>query len=280
MRTCICTAFSLLLCLPLFAQTGDETHSKKAIFADSSSWTATNPGQVTLANFEPFRAEYERKYTQGSGPNQGQPRVDRVVICADYAGWNGRKAINLTLWDTGAPEYADTNGRVFSQYFDSGSLQLLYEMGPIPGTALSYYTLRNTGEGWMSARIETDKGRVENKYFEFKMPGFGAPAPWVFGSLDLQEGKKIRLDPAISFGGGILTNYAPARVVEQVSHRAKDGRTYRAWVLESVNNVKNPWMIQTLVIARPPYLITRKSVNADTGEEKVYMELVKFHVFD
>ncbi len=270
---------ALLATAPLFAGNGD-MHAKKTEFKDAMTWPATAPGQVTLKAFQPFRAEYERRYKQGAGPKKGEQRVDRVIIVAENAGWDGRPTTAVTIMDSADPKYEDTNGRIFTQYFDRGTLELLYEMGPIPGKAKDYYILRALPDKLVGSMVVTDQGEAKKQTMPVAAPGFGAPAPWAMASMKLETGKKLRLHPAYSQGGGVMTTYAPARVAGREKIKALNGKTYKAWVLESVSNLRSPWMIRSYVIERPPYLIVRKSHNMDTGEERVYMNLRSFQTFD
>ena len=268
-----------LLSMSLFAYQTKDTHPSKTPFLDSQTWQATQPGQVTLAHFVPFRAEYERRYNQGAGPKKGQLRIDRVVIVADFAGWDGRKAINATIWDSAHEKYDDTNGRLYSQYFAVDNLELLYEMGPIPGKGKDYYTLADAGDQWTGTIVMTGLGTAEKKPVPLNMPAFGAPAPWIQASMALSKNQKVRLDPALSFGGGVMTNYAPVIATERNKFKARNGQTYTVWVLESVTEMNTPWVKQSYVIKEPPYLIKRTSINKESGEENVWMELIHFQAF-
>ena len=82
-------------CLP--AQGEQDVRAEKLIFKDADNWPQTPPGTIKLKNFKPFRAVYQRAYLQGSGPDAGQLRTDRVIVHAEEVGWDGHAAIHITL---------------------------------------------------------------------------------------------------------------------------------------------------------------------------------------
>ncbi|WP_272932416.1 hypothetical protein [Sulfidibacter corallicola] len=43
--------------------------------------------------------------------------------------------------------------------------------------------------------------------------------------------------------------------------------------------MNTPWVKQSYVIKEPPYLIKRTSINKESGEENVWMELIHFQTF-
>ena len=121
------------------AQAQNKPHPEKKVYANVESWPATAPGDVELKHFQPFRAVYDRKYTQGLGAGAGQKRQDRVIVHAEEVGWEGRRAAAITMLDTGEAKYADTNMRALTMVTDLENLQVLFEMGPLPGKAKDYY---------------------------------------------------------------------------------------------------------------------------------------------
>ncbi len=66
----------LLLSSVAVCQRSGDVRPEKVAFKDVKNWSATNPGDVHLKNFRPFRAVYERNYLQHGGPNAGDLRVD------------------------------------------------------------------------------------------------------------------------------------------------------------------------------------------------------------
>ena len=272
---------ALLIFPTIFAAgpTEDGVHPGKKAFQDSNNWPAVAPGQVSLKNFTPFRAVYRRTYRQGSGPNAGQTRIDRVIISADNVAWDGNKAIYFNMVDSGEAHYDDTNGRTFSLFFDAQNLAVLLELGPVPGAAKDYYTLRVLEDKLVGTFVTTDKGEAKNQVAATSAPGFGAPAPWILASMDLAKGKKIRFAPAYSVGLGVLNTKAPFHVIDQKKVTSAGGQHFDAWIVESVGNLTSPWVQRTAITDKPPYIIRRESINSDTGEKKVYMDLLDFQTF-
>jgi len=258
---------------------GDKIHPAKTVFADSQQWPGIVPGQTSLRNFAPFRAVYRRHYTQGSGPKQGEARTDRVIITAESVGWDGRRAIHFGMLDSGEAHYDDSNGRTFSLYFDAETLAMLLELGPVPGMAKDYYLLRVLEDKLAATFVTTDKGESKNQIAPAAEPGFGAPAPWILASMDLTKGQKVRFAPAYSVGLGALNAKSPFHCAGKQKIESAGGQRFDAWVAESVSNLNSPWVQRTFIIDRPPYLIRRESVNKDTGQVKVYMDLLEFQAF-
>ena len=151
----------MLVIIPL-ACLADDVHPKKKIFKDVESWPATAPGQVKLKNFGPFRAVYDRTYSQGSGPNAGDPRNDRVIISAEETGWDGKRAAAITIIDSGIVEHSDTNARVATIFAALDDLRLLFEIGPISGKAKDYYIARIDPEMLYLNNITTDTNYTNN----------------------------------------------------------------------------------------------------------------------
>lgn len=271
----------VLFFLPTLLAAGPQggVHPAKAEFKDFQEWRAVNPGQVSLKDFSPFRAVYKRNYTQGSGPKKGEPRTDRVIITAEAVGWDGHQAIHFSMVDSGEVHYDDTNGRTFSLYFDAKTLAMLLEMGPVPGSAKDYYTLRVLEDKLVGTFVTTDKGEAQNQIAPTSAPGFGAPAPWILASMDLTKGKRIRFEPAYSVGLGVLNTKSPFRVSGQQKIKSEGGQSFQVWVVESVSNLKSPWVQRTMITDKPPYLIRRESVNKDSGQTRVYMDLLNFQSF-
>jgi hypothetical protein len=242
------------VCLPalLIASPGDQPHPAKAAFKDFQQWPAVTPGQVSLKNFTPFRAVYQRTYNQGSGPKKGERRTDRVIITAESVGWDGRKAIHFSMIDSGEAHYDDTNGRTFTLYFDAESLAVLMEMGPVPGTGKDYYTMRVLEDKIVGTFVTTGKGESKNQIAPVAAPGFGAPAPWILASMDLEKGKNIRFQPAYSVGLGVLNTKAPFRVTGKQKVKTKSGQQVDAWIVESISNLTSPWLQRTTITHQPP----------------------------
>ena len=261
------------------AQTGSGVHPGKVAFADAQQWPAVTPGQVTLKNFVPFRAVYRRTYKQGAGPKAGEPRIDRVITTAENVAWDGREAILFNMIDSAEAHYEDTNSRTLALYVDARSLAVIFEMGPVPGAGKDYYLLRVLEDKVMGTFVTTDKGESKNQSAPTRAPGFGAPAPWLLASMDLAEGRRIRFAPAYSVGLGALGTKAPFRVIARQKITCEGGRQFDAWIVESIGNLTSPWVQRTAVTDHPPYLIRRTSVNLDSGEENISMDLLDVQTF-
>ena len=261
---------------PALACQQQEVHPQKTHYQDAQSWPATKPGDVSLKNFRPFRAVYQRNYTQGAGPGAGEPRTDRVIITAEEVGWDGQAAIAITLLDTGDPQYEDTNGRTLSMYVKQEDLSVLFEIGPIPGQGKDYYIGRKLADKMVLNMVTTETGEHQFQPTETRLPGFG-PGSWVIANMDLKEGMKIRLDPVYS-PPNALTGFANiGYVVGQASYTDLSGTTYEAWMVEHTTNLASASVARRPMIDHPPYLLGTEIVNLDTGEKGDYsIHLIEF----
>ena len=273
------TLFLLVPVILVASPQGGEVHKAKTAFKNFQQWNPVAPGQVTLKNFTPFRAVYQRTYRQGAGPKAGEPRTDRVIITAEDVGWDGRPAILFNMIDSAEAHYDDTNGRTFSMYFDKQNMAVLLELGPVPGKGKDYYAMRVLKDKVVATMVTTDQGVSEKREIPVSVPGFGAPAPWLLASLDLEKDQKIRFAPAFSIGLGAFSAKAPFRVVGKERVKSVNGTTSEAWILESIANLTSPWVTQNAIIDKPPYLIRRVSINHDSGEKKTSLELIDFQAF-
>ena len=219
------TAFSLAI-LPSYTEAQD-IHPKKAIFKDVESWPATAPGDVILKNFSPFRAVYDRTYSQGAGPNAGDPRHDRIIISAEEAAWDGRPAAAITIIDSGIVEHTDTNARVLTMFVGLDNLATLFEIGPIPGKAKDYYIGRVMPDSILMSMVTTDTQKLAPQSMKTRKPGFG-PNAWVMASMKLRQGMKINLDPAYSPRGNSLTSATYGHIVSQGPFTDGSGKKYDA----------------------------------------------------
>ncbi len=267
------TFFTILIFgLPLTACHSQNLHPKKSEYKDVMDWPVTKPGDVELHNFNPFRAVYERSYTNGAG----QSRTDRVIVTAEEVSWDGHEVIAISLTDTGDPEFDDTNARSLIMYAKRADLSILFEIGPRPGTSKDYYVGRNLGDKLILNSVVSDSDARDTQIMETSTPGFG-PGTWVMANLDLSEGRKIRLDPMYSPRANAVTGYAPfAIVVGKQKFVYPDGSQHDAWILEHATNPTSATVTRRPVIGRPPYLLGTESVNLDTGERTTTMKLVEF----
>ena len=262
--------------LSAFAQ---KVHPKKEIFKDVASWTATAPGGSKLKNFEPFRAVYNRTYRQGGGPNAGDERKDRVIISAENAGWDGQRAIALTLIDSGIVEHSDTMARVFTMFFGFDNLNTLFEIGPIPGKGKDYYITRVDKEMIYSSRIITKTQKLQSRKIATNKLGFG-PNTWVLASMNLKKGLKIKLAPVYSPRANSLTSYTYGHIVRKGTFTDGSGKKYKSWVMETSRNFSSPKVSHVHLIDRPPYYLGTETVNLDTGERKPFTWLKSLKLLD
>ena len=263
--------------LPARAQ--QKIHPKKKIFQDVASWTATAPGSVKLKNFEPFRAVYNRTYKQGGGPNAGDERKDRVIISAENAGWDGQRAIALTLIDSGIVNQSDTMARVFTMFFGFENLNTLFELGPIPGKGKDYYIARFDKEMIYLNRIMTKTQKLQSRKMATNKMGFG-PNTWVMASMNLKKGLKISLAPIYTPRANSLTTYTYGHIVKKSTFTDGSGKKYKSWVMETSRNLSSPKVSHVHLIDRPPYYLGTETVNLDTGERKPFAWLKSVKLFD
>lgn len=254
-------------------------HPKKKVFQNVKSWTATAPGSVKLKNFLPFRAVYNRAYKQGSGPNAGDPRNDRVIISAEETGWEGQKAVAITLIDSGIVKHSDTNARVLNMFVGLDNLNTLFELGPIPGKAKDYYIGRFEKDSIYLNLVTTDKQTLTPRKMETNKPGFG-PNAWVMASMQLKKGMKINLSPAYSLRGNSLTSATYGHIVGQKQFTDGSGKKHKAWVLETSRNLSTPRVSHVYLIDKPPYYLGTETVNLDSGERNKFVWLNNVKVFN
>ena len=268
-RVAVSTLAVFLTVASVFAQ---GTHPKKSIFTDVEDWPATKPGEVKLKNFSPFRAVYDRTYRQASGPKRGEARNDRVIISAENTGWDGRKAVAITLIDSGIAKHSDTNARVLTMFADLNDLSLLFEIGPVPGSAKNYYIGRVDAEKISMSRVMTGDGKHEARNVPTKAPGFG-PNAWVMASMGLKKGLKISLAPVYSPRGNSLTSATYGHIVGTGSFVDGSGKKHQSWILETSRNLSSPRVSHVHLIDRPPYYLGTETVNLDTGERRKFVWL-------
>ena len=272
----IVLALMLVSSAAAVGQQSGQVRPEKAAFKDVNSWAATKPGDVKLKNFRPFRAVYERNYSQAGGPHAGELRVDRVITTAEEVGWDGRRAALITLIDSGDAKWDDTAARNLFMIVDLETMELLFESGPMPGAAKDYYFMRpDTGMGTM---VMTDAGTSQIREFPKGAVGFG-PGPWAIGSLDLTEGAKIRLDPFTSPAANIF-GIRSGIVAGRREFTDVSGKSHAGWLLEDGGNLASSRMTQIYVTDRPPYFLARFSVDLDSGEETRGIRLMKFQFLE
>ena len=260
--------------VPMLACQSQDIHPKKAAYRDAMNWPLVQPGDVELRDFQPFRAVYERTYTDGSGSQV----TDRVIVSAENIGWDGEAAIAISLTDSGVPENATTNARSLVMYVRKSDLSVLFEIGPRPGTAKDYYVGRKDGDKLYLNSVVSNSDARDTQVMETSAPGFG-PGTWIMANADLSDGKKVRLDPMYSPRANAITGFANiAHVVGSEAFTYPDGSSKKAWILEHATNPTSAFVVQRPVVDQPPYLLGSRSVNLDTGESSVRMKLVDFQL--
>ncbi len=274
-------AFSLvaLFAIPTeVAYSADENvHPKKRVFTDIDNWPSTSPGEAKLKGFRPFRAVYDRQYRQASGPDAGALRRDRVIITAESVGWNGDDAISISLIDSADPERSDTNARVLNMLVGQQDMQVLFEIGPIPGSAKNYYIGRVFDDRMSLHMIDTGKAEVTPQLQPIDAPGFG-PGNWVMASLAKTTGQKIRLSPYYSPTANPLSASNYGIVTDSRTVQDHAGNNYKALVLETNGffSMSNPKISQILLQDSPPYYLGTVTRNLDTDELEPYVALRSF----
>ncbi|MDA8016704.1 MAG: hypothetical protein MPN21_04575 [Thermoanaerobaculia bacterium] len=274
-------AFAVALVFGACAQGNEpEFHPEKEAMRDARSWPATFPGQVELQNFQPFRAVYDRKYTQSSGPGKGQPRQDRVVVSAERIGWDGREGVAIHVLDSAAAEHADTNARTLTMIFALDDLSLLFETGPVPGKAKDYYFGRPENDHVYVSQVMTLEQELKPQKIPTDRAGFG-PGAWAMASMDLAVGTKIRLDPYYSPQANPISQTNYGHVIEKRTITDGSNGSHEAWVLETSGwyGPSSPKVLRLLLKDQPPYLLGIETFHHDTGEAKPFLWLRDVHTW-
>lgn len=255
-----------------------QLHESKADYADAAEWPTTGPGQVDLANFEPFRAVYERHYRDMNGEH----RQDRVVVTAERVAWGSEGAVMVTLTDTGSPDYDDTTARIQVRYFAETDGRLLFQIAPSPGTANDVTVVRIDDGDMKATAVESLTGAVNfREMAPPDGPGWGVPALWIAASIRPEDGDRIRVAPVYAMATSGVFADPPMRAVRRESVDGPDGPT-EAFVIEYPSGMQSPRMMRTWLVDRPPYLLRRQPYDAVTGEEPLIgtMRLVSFQRLD
>ena len=271
-----CTAL-ILGCQGAESQAAEEVHPEKLVYADYSEWPATTPGSITLNQFQPFRAVYGRHYTD----HNGQERLDRVVVTAERIAWADEEAIAVGLVDTGNTDYPDTYARSHMRFFSAEHLGLLFQLTPAPGAAQDYMVIRVGEESVNATMVESETGDAEHREMPNPGPDWGVPGVWALGSMPLEEGMKIRLDPAFAMANSSVLGTSPYRVVGQEQVSLPNGETMEARVVEYPLGMTNGRIMQLLIVDRPPYLVEKRPYDVDTGEfsDRGSLRLQQFTAF-
>lgn len=249
-------------------ETAQVVHPRKVVYQDQHTWPATAPAAVTVQNFRPFRAVYERRYVQGGGPNAGEPRTDQVIVSAEAVAWDGLDAIMIHLIDSGIAGQADTNARTATMILAREDLHVLFEVGPIPGTAKDYFVINVLPDRVVASMVTSATPSLQPRIIETSAPGFG-PTTWAFAALDLNAGDRVRLDPALSPGGNPLSPASFGRMLGRETFTDLSGRAFPdSSVIETVTNMANERSLHVFVRNEPPYYLGTASWNMDTDRER------------
>ena len=267
-------AAALTLALASGAAAAQEPHPQKAIYADHPTWPSTAPGEVELKHFRPFRAVYDRQYTQGSGPAKGEKRQDQVIVDVHEVGWDGQRAASITMIDTGSARHADTAMRTTTMVAGLHTLGVLFEIGPVPGKAKDYYLARFTEEDLRVSTVMTETQELKPQKVPVQEPGFG-PGAWVMASMKLKEGMKINLAPYYSPRANPISQSSYGRVIERTTIADGAGREHEAWVVETSGwyGLDGPKVLRMYLQESPPYYLGTEIYNYDTDERKRFVWL-------
>jgi hypothetical protein len=254
-----------------------EVHQAKQAYADFASWPMTSPGALPLANFQPFRAVYERHYRDVNGEH----REDRVIVNAENVAWGSEAAIMVGLIDTGNLQYSDTNARSQVRFFSRADGRLLLQVTPAPGSAKDYRLIRAEDGRVSMSTVRTANGETDFQDMAAEVDGWGAPAHWVVASMALEPDMGVRLDPTFAFASSRVFVAEPFRVLGEESVEVL-GERVRAWSVEYPIGLEGPRLMRTWVVNRPPYVLGRQPVDAETGEEPLIgsMRLVAFELYE
>lgn len=249
-------------------------HSSKTPYADRAQWPATSPGQVTLQGFRPFRAVYDRQYTQAGGKGAGEKRQDRVIVSAEEVGWDGRRAVSISVIDSADAKYADTNMRALLMVAAKDDLSALFEIGPAPGKAKDYYISQVMDGQMLVSMVETQAQKMTPIKRPADKPGFG-PGSWVMASMKLREGMKINLAPYYSPTANPISQTSYGMVKEKKTIKDGSGKSYDAWVIETPGwyGPTSPKVLQLYVRSTPPYFLGTEIYNYETSERKRFVWL-------
>ncbi len=252
----------------------------KEIYNEAGSWALTSPGDISLANFRPYTATYERTYIQGLGAGAGEERTDFLRVTANEGGWDGQKSVIVTIHESANEDFADTAARSWFYMLNPETLALQHWMGPVSGTATDYNVIRVFEDRILTTAIRSDLGEASQQ--ELPLPGsvFGLQHPYVLGSLPLTEGLNVRIGPFYSEASHVI-HEQPVRVLNQESMTDGGGTAWNAWVVEGTDNraVSSTRVTRWHVVNEPPYLLQRSYHDTVSGEEGWTTRLVDFRYF-
>ncbi len=247
-------------------------HPKKQIFRDVANWPLTSPStQTKLKNFKPFHAVYNRSYKQASGAKRGELRNDKVIVTANEVGWDGRRGVAITIIDSGIVDQRDTNARASTMFVDRKNLSLIFEIGPVPGTAKDYYIARVNQDNIKFSQVDTNAQKLSPKQMSTRQLGFG-PTTWAMASSKLSAGQKLNLGPTLTSGNS-LTSTSYGHVVGKSKFKDGNGNEIRAWVVETSKNLVSPKVSHVYLSDKPPYYLGTETVDLVTGDRSKFVWL-------
>lgn len=261
-------AFSTQFC------NAQDIHPYKQKFADFNTWTVTKPGDITFTNFTPYRAVYNREYTN----SQGESRTDKVIMTAQRTWWYGKPAILFEYHDGGSSDFDDTNGRSQVYYLDEETLTLKLAVGPKTGTPEDYTNVRIFEDRITTSWINTETGEADYKEFKTTDPvfPFNQLRFLIWSAMDLEAGKKIKLE-GIFHTAANQTIPDLGWVLEQREYSTPDGTKYNPFVIENTSNPSSAILNQYFVIDEAPYVLAQGLYNADDDEiYRWFLELESF----
>lgn len=275
MQTLAITAL-LMGCGSGDAVDSQEVHPGKVAFADAQSWPALGVGDAALMNFQPFRAVYERVYSDMNG----QERRDHVIILAERVAWNETPAISVSLIDAGNNVYDDTAMRIQTRVFAEDDHRMLLYIAPVPGTPRDYMIAHTDGTARVTS-VEAESGDATQQTDIFPLPQLGAPGLWLLGSMMPEPDAKVAFANAHAPAPSSILGANPVIVRGEETVDAGPLGTQRATVVVYPLGMTNGRVMHNFVTDRPPYLLGKRPLDLDTGEttEMSTLRLVEFSAF-
>lgn len=271
--------YSLLFGFTAINCDAQNIHPYKMKFADFESWTPTQPGDVALKNFRPYRATYSRTYTSAS---TGQPVSDHIFMTAQEVSWYGKTVILFEYHDVGSLDFPDTNARTQFYYLDKENLALEMAVGPKAGTAQDYTTVRVFEDKITRSKINTETGEVEFSELANTEPvfPFSQLRFFIWGSMDLTVDDKILFNRIYNAPQNALMPVL-GYVEEQTDYTTPDGNKYRPYVIDQTANPTSPIVNKFFVINQPPYVLAQGIYDADQDEiTRWWLKLESFEYLD
>jgi|GEM_PF-3572494 len=250
-------------------------HPYKQKFADMQTWAPTAPKDINFKNFRPYRAVYGRTYTNA----RGEKVNDQIIMSAQYVYWYGKRVILFEYHDVGAKDFPDTNARTQFYYLDEKTLQMYMAVGPKAGTPQDYTSVRVLEDKITTSRLNTSTGEVDFKELKTSAPSFGFRQLrfLMWGAMDLEVGKKIKLQPIYNAPSAQST-LAVGIVTDQVDYTMPDKKNKRPFIVENTNNPSSAIMHQFHIINEAPYVLAQGLYNAD--QKKVTSWWLKLQHFE